>query len=222
MDITPFMECYDKHNFQELNNLDVKMLYNVVGFCKTKFTENGVFFDIGSNAGSFIKVLSAFNIKNNIHCFEPHPVLHQTTKSVYPYINMNNYCLGNMDGNVDIYIPQWSVGLSSIIMRPLFSQLNQQINKINVKCQKMDTYCNVNNINDINFVKIDVEGAEKDIFEGSSELLKNKKIKCGIFEIGQTLYDANTHENEICDLLYSYGYIVDKRFSQNDYVFYLP
>lgn len=222
MDITPFTECYDKHDFKELNNLDVNMLYNVVEFCKNKFTRDGMFFDIGSNAGSFVKVLNYCNINNNIHCFEPHPVLHQTTKQVYPYVNMNNYCLGNIDGNIDIYIPQWSVGLSSVINRPVFSQLGQQINKLNVKCQKLDTYCNEHNITNINFVKIDVEGAEKFIFEGAKELLKNKQIKCGIFEVGQTLYDANTHENEICDILLSYGYILNKTFSKNDYVFYLP
>lgn len=42
---------------------------------------------------------------------------------------MNNYCLGNTDGSIDIYIPQWSVGLSSVINRPVFSQLNQEIKK---------------------------------------------------------------------------------------------
>ena len=222
MDITPFTECYDKHDFKELNDLDVNMLYNVVEFCRNKFTRDGMFFDIGSNAGSFVKVLNDCNINNNIHCFEPHPVLHQNTKQVYPYVNMNNYCLGNIDGNIDIYIPQWSVGLSSVINRPVFSQLGQQIYKLNVKCQKLDTYCNEQNITNINFVKIDVEGAEKFIFEGATELLKNKQIKCGIFEVGQTLYDANTHENEICEILLSYGYILNKTFSKSDYVFYLP
>ena len=40
------------------------------------------FFDIGCNSGSFVKSLSAFNIKNNVHCFEPHPVLSKKTKEV--------------------------------------------------------------------------------------------------------------------------------------------
>lgn len=34
---------------------------------------------------------------------------------------MNNYCLGNKNENenIDIYIPMWSVSLSSIINRPV-------------------------------------------------------------------------------------------------------
>ena len=74
----------------------------------------------------------------------------------------------------------------------------------------------------IDFVKIDVEGAEKMVFEGAIELLQNKKIKCGIFEVEQTLYDANTHENEICNMLMDYGYLINKDISTADYLFYLP
>lgn len=135
---------------------------------------------------------------------------------------MNDYCLGNIDGNIDIYMPQWSVGLSSIINRPVFSQLNQTIVKLNVKCEKLDTYCELNNITEIGFIKIDVEGAEKIIFEGANNLLKNKKILCGLFEVGQTLYDANTSELEIIKLLEECGYKIDKTISQTDYLFYLP
>jgi FkbM family methyltransferase len=222
MDISPFVQCFDKHNFEELNNLDINMLFNAVLFYKNNFSNtNGVFFDIGSNSGSFVKVLQQFDISQNIHCFEPHPVLHEVTKLVYPFIHMNNYCLGNINGNIDIYIPQWSVGLSSIINRPVFSTLNQEINKINVQCKTLDTYCKENNIDMIDFVKIDVEGAEKFVLEGATELLQNKKIRCGIFEIGQTLYDANTNENQICTMLMNYGYTINTSISNSDYLFYL-
>lgn len=225
MDNHVFFQCFDKHNFHELNNIDVDILYNAVKFYKDNFINNdnkdAVFFDVGSNAGSFLKVLNHFNIKDNIHCFEPHPVLQEFTKFVYPHVNMNNYCLGNMDGQIDIYIPQHSVGLSSVINRPTFSSLNQEIYKINVGCKKLDTYCKENNIDTIDFIKIDVEGSEKYVFEGAVELLKNNKIKCGIFEIGQALYDANTNEDEIVNMLISYGYNIHKDISTNDYVFYL-
>jgi len=216
-------KCFEKHSFEELNNCDVYMLNRALEFYLNKFGNDQAFiFDIGSNSGSFIKALQNFNITNNIVCFEPHPVISKKTKEVYPYVNMNSYCLGNLDDNIDIYIPQWSVGLSSIINRPVFSQLNQEIVKLNVKCEKLDTYCELNNISEIGFIKIDVEGGEKTIFEGAEKMLRNNKIKCGIFEVGQTLTDANTSEEEIINLLESYGYKIDKTISQNDYLFYLP
>ena len=120
-----------------------------------------------------------------------------------------------------IYIPKWSVGLSSVIKRPVFNNLNQDIYTLNVKCQTLDSYCELNNISQIDFIKIDVEGAEKYIFEGATKLLENKKIKCGVFEIGQTLYDANTHENEIIQILENYGYTINKTIDENNYLFYI-
>ena len=134
-------KCFEKHSFNELNNLDYDILHRAFNFYLNKFNnKTSIIFDVGSNSGSFVNVLQNFNINNNIICFEPHPIISKKTKEVYPYINMNSYCLGNIDGNVDIYIPQWSVGLSSIINRPVFNQLNQEIILLNVKCEKLDTY----------------------------------------------------------------------------------
>ena len=218
-----FSECFDKHCFDELNNIDVHMLRNSFSFYLNKFAcDNPVIFDVGTNAGSFIKVLEGFGIRQNVHCFEPHPVISNKTKEVYPFINMNEYCLGNADGNINIYIPKWSVGLSSIINRPVFSKLNQPIYNLDVKCEKLDTYCEINNISKIDFIKIDVEGGEKTIFEGATKMLENKKIMCGVFEIGETLKDANTNETEIIDLLHKYGYAINTTFDNSNYMFYLP
>jgi FkbM family methyltransferase len=198
------VRCFEKHSFEELNNLDI----NVFELCNPvidSLDKSGVFIDIGCNAGSFIKYLLNKNI-TNVHAFEPHPVLSEKVRVTYPHVKMNEYCLADTNGMVDIHIPTHSVGLSSLIRRPVFDKLEQEITVLNVKSETLDTYCEKNNINKIQFIKIDVEGAEYLIFKGAKELLKNKKIKCGIFEIGQTLTDANTSENEICSYLKSYGY----------------
>jgi FkbM family methyltransferase len=215
--------CFEKHNFEELNDIDFHTLYKAfLYFLQTFGYEGGAIFDVGCNAGSFVKVLQVFSLQQNIHCFEPHPVISKKTKELYPFVRMNEFCLGNQDGVQDIYIPQWSVGLSSLIYRPVFDQLGQQIFTLNIQCQKLDTYCAENGISEIAFIKIDVEGAEKMIFEGSTNLLKEKKIKCGIFEVGQTLVDAKTSEQEIISLLEGYGYVINRSFSNDNLVFHLP
>ena len=216
-----FSKCYEKHNFVELNNIDISTLINILSFHLKLFPENKVFFDVGSNAGSFIKALSNFNIYNDIHCFEPHPIISKNTKQIYNYVKMNDFCLSNTDGIIDMNYPMWSVGLSSIIKRPIFDNLGTEIKVVKTKSQKLDTYCFENNINYIDFIKIDVEGAEKLIFEGALNLLEQKKIKAGVFEIGETLKDANTSETEIESLLINYGYIINKNLSNNDWYFYL-
>jgi FkbM family methyltransferase len=216
--------CFEKHSFQELNDIDIyilqKILFHFTNFRQSLNTES-VFFDVGTNAGSFLKVLDIFAF-SNVHCFEPHPILSAKTKEVYPHIVMNNYCLGSSNGFIDIYIPSMSVGLSSIVRRPVFDRLNQVITKLNVKCQTLDSYCEEHAIDQIDFIKIDVEGAEKTVFEGAKRLLQEKRIKAGVFEIGETLKDAGTSTDEVCALIESYGYVIEKHFSENDYVFSLP
>ena len=220
-----FERCFEKHNFNELNNLDANILYNTILYYKNKYKNNPeVIFDVGCNAGSFIKVLEHINITNNIHCFEPHPYLSNYTKQIYPLINMNNFCLTNHIGTIDIIIPMWSVGLSSIIQRPVFDRLKsegQEFKKINVKCDTIDNYCKINNIENIDFIKIDVEGAEKMVLDGANIMLQNNKIKMGLFEIGQTLHDAGTSEDEICNFLMKYNYKIEKNLVPDNYIFYL-
>jgi FkbM family methyltransferase len=216
--------CFEKYSFQELNTIDFKILQEVLFYFKTSkqsLHPESVFFDVGTNAGSFIKALDLFSFPN-VHCFEPHPLLAEKTKQVYPHITMNDYCLGNRNGFIDIYIPILSVGLSSVIRRPVFDQLNQEIIVLNVKCQTLDSYCEEHSIQQIDFIKIDVEGAEKTVLEGAKGLLQSHRIKAGIFEIGQTLSDAGASTEEVCELLENYGYVINKQFSSNDYIFSLP
>ena len=201
------INCFEKHSFGELNHIDYHLLKQSVEHMNKlhSFTDKSVFFDVGTNAGSFVKVLKEKNY-NNIHCFEPHPVLAKTTKTVYPSIIMNEMCVGNNEDHVVINIPEHSVGLSSIIERPIFSNLEQNIYRIITKCTTIDTYCKNNNIDKIDFLKIDVEGYEKYIFEGAEEMLSSHKIISGIFEVGDTLKDAGYTENDIYKILIKHHY----------------
>lgn len=216
-------KCFEKHPFNELNNIDVDNFDKLFGKYMNiiRGDKKTVFFDVGCNAGSFIKVLKKLGFENNIFCFEPHPVLSKIVKEHYPYIRMNEFCLANYNGEITINIPTLSVGLSSIIRRPVFDVLGQEINLLTVGCKTLDSYCEENGISFIDFIKIDVEGAEKVVFEGAHNLLSSRRIKSGLFEIGQTLVDAGTSTDEVCNLIESYGYKLDKTLFNNDIFFYL-
>ena len=67
----------------------------------------------------------------------------------------------------------------------------------------------------------ELEGAEKLVFDGARRMLGEKRIKAGIFEIGQTLVDAGTSSEEVISLIEGYGYKTNRSFSENDVVFYL-
>lgn len=216
------LRCFEKHSFAELNNIDVPMFEKVLAHFKKQFpTEAKVIFDVGCNAGSFIKTLLDLGFKSNIHCFEPHPILSKKVKDKYPTVIMNECCLSHTNSDIVINIPMWSCGVSSVIYRPVFNTLQgQDIIKYNTKAITIDSYCEQNNIEMIDFIKIDVEGAEKMVLDGAKRMLSQNKIRAGIFEYGATLTDAGTSAEEIMEMLGSYGYKFDKSLSKSDIYFY--
>lgn len=52
-------------------------------------------------------------------------------------------------------------------------------------------------------------------------MFKEKKIKAGLFEIGETLKDAGTSEKEIETILKTHGYNIVKNLSRNDWYFHI-
>ena len=52
----------------------------------------------------------------------------------------------------------------------------------------LDNYCNKNNINNITFIKIDVEGIELDVLKGSTNIIKKNKPDIFI-EINEKKYN---------------------------------
>ena len=126
---------------------------------------------------------------------------------------MNKLCLSDKIEKSVINIPTWSVGLSSMIERPVFQQLESQgqyIEKLEVDTITIDKYCQDNNVKCIDFIKIDVEGAEYRVLKGAENMLKKRLIKSGIFETGETLTDAKVSEKQLMEYLEEYGYILQK------------
>lgn len=184
---------------------------------------NAPFFDIGCNAGSFVRVLQGYRITEQVHCFEPHPVLSAKTKETFPHITMNEMCVSNRSGPAEINLPMLSCSIGSLIDRPVFKNLpGQVVVKHPVQCITLDEYCAGRGIDWIEFMKIDVEGAEKMVLDGAASLLSARRIGGGVFEVGSTLTDAGTSAEEICALLEGYGYVVDTTADKSNYLFYLP
>ena len=223
-----FKDIFRRHSFEYMNNMDISIMSSILNYHKKIFdmTENDIVFDVGTNCGSFVKALLKLQITKNIHCFEPHPVLSKITRDLYKHIIMNKVCLSNNNNNVIVNFPQTSLGISSIINRSLFKDKKcNSIDKVKkLECQSLtiDYYCNINNINFINFIKIDVEGAEKMVLEGAKNMLEQKKIKGGMIEIIESqLKEAETSSEEIEYILKNYGYNIIKTLSKNDWYFHI-
>lgn len=215
-----FNNFFSEYGFEFLETID----YNIHVTALNKFKEifnrdNGVVFDIGANAGSFIRATKSVLTDTKIHAFEPHPVLCDYLISKYPDVKVNNTCCGDKDETLYINIPDTSIVISSVLDRPVFKELKSQtIHKHAVKSQTLDTYCKEHNIESIDYIKIDVEGYEFRVMQGMENLLKNNRVTCGHFEIlVQELHPIE----EVYTFLKKYNYKIDFNISNADAFFYL-
>lgn len=204
----------NESHFNALNKLDLSKLVSALKYAQENvgFDNDFVFVDVGTNAGSFIE--AAYHnglLDGQIHCFEPHPQLAKIVKEKYPKIKMNNFCLSNKSESIPMFFPKANPALSSFYNRPVFKMLGTEIYKIDVKCETLTEYCLRENLNSIDFIKIDTEGAEHPILNGAIELLKAGKIKCGFFELGsgECYRDANFRYEDTIALLTATGYKID-------------
>ena len=82
-----------------------------------------------------------------------------------------------------------------------------EVDQIKCEFKKIDDFCKANYIDCLDFLKIDVQGAEFKVLKGAHELLAAKKIKVIQFEviIGET-YDGQKPISYYFQLLENYDY----------------
>jgi FkbM family methyltransferase len=137
-----------------------------------------VVFDVGSNKGEFTDVL--IDNVEQIHLFEPNEMLLTYTKVKYcdrENVVYNNQALCDIEeGETDFYyFVNENNGLSSIYNNPEWDYLPKKHTKVPVT--SIDAYCEANNISTIDFLKVDVEGAETVVLCGASEMIADRRIK---------------------------------------------
>ena len=170
---------------------------------------DSVILDIGANIGLFSLVLASKSKNIKVHAFEPIQ-LNADLISVSKQINhlhnitINQTCVGANDGFVE-----FSVSTDSAYSSMINSGRKQEAEKINCPICRLDNYVQGANIQKIDFIKIDVEGAEKLVLTGAHALLTHPVLRPYLLMF--ELYDLNlkqyaTSVNDIVQLMNEYGY----------------
>lgn len=163
-------------------------------------------FDVGANIGKYSTSFSTFLTQNYcIHCFEPlnstFKILLENTKD-NKNIVCHNLALGDKIGEAIIYSNTMTNTQSSLIPRDM-SHWGSEYNLSNpdkISETTLNEFCKINNINYIDFLKLDVEGYEWLFYKGASELL-NRKIGIIQFELGVCAVDGKYFFKDIFYLL---------------------
>lgn len=183
---------------------------NIFTFLSKNLKKNSVFLEVGPNSGYFSLLASAIIKAGTIHAFEPAPQPYENMKKSIKLnnvrnIKLSNVCIGDKNGVVEFY-SSFHSDVSGLKKTPY--QKGNRI--IKSKMTTLDNYCKENKIKKIDIVKIDTEGAEKNIVFGSSNIIKKFHPKMIIEFCNKTAKPYGYHPNDIYDFLTKLGYIAYK------------
>lgn len=180
-------------------------LYN---FIKKHINDTSVFFDIGANSGYFSLLASQISKNGFVHAFEPVPKAYRNFNNTIKLnhiknIKLNNVCIGTKKGVVTFYVASHS-DLSSLKVTA-FQMKNR---RIRCKMITLTDYCKNTILTKIDIMKIDTEGAERDILLNSKEILKKFKPILIVEFSNKTAEAFGYHPNDIYDFLTTLGYTI--------------
>lgn len=185
-----------------------------------KFIKPGsTVFDIGANTGKWSTYVRQAKENITLHIFEPIPDLYAQiaitfSKSIHDKKTfITNTAIGKHLKNKKFFVYSQAKTLSSLYRRG--SEIERQIIKdtpkeITVPVDTLDHYCEQHAVGHIDFLKVDVEGAELDVFEGAQRMLRESRIDLIQFEYGGTFADAGITLEQVYVLLKTYDYLLFK------------
>lgn len=198
-----YIKYYEGFSYNFLKNGEKKILENL-----SKYNFKTIF-DVGANTGDWTGIAQKSFPKCSFHLFE-------LSKETFLNLNkrfhnkknilLRNVALSNSIGNLEYQDFGENSGLNSLLKNANYHQEDFQLKT--TTSTTGDEYCLVNNINHIDFLKIDVEGAENIVLNGFSGMIKKQKIDIIQFEYGYTHGDSHFLMKDFYNLFIENNYSV--------------
>ena len=187
-------------------------------------------FDVGANVGQSVELIKSIWKNATVHCFEPQASCLERLRSCAQHyekqtVLINEFGLSNVAmQEANFFIHERSTGLAgfnkfnfsskdSIDLRTLKGQPASVLDRYKSQFNDMETvsvlkaedYIRANNIESIDFLKIDTQGHEPEVLEGfGAELSRVHVIRTEI--MFYDLYDRQLSFSDIEALLHPYGF----------------
>lgn len=170
--------------------------------------------DIGAHSGGFIDEVKAYYKINQALLVEPMSEMSFFLKNKFPSKNFTVYqnAISNKDNEiVEFSVNEFSETSSLLDIKnemPEWSRINiSEIKKEKVELKKLDTIFSEICWDNVDLLKIDVQGAEKFVLEGAHETLK--KTKYIWIELSfRPMYENSAIFNDIYQILFDSGFVL--------------
>ncbi len=166
---------------------------------KQQIRANSNCIDVGCHKGEILDIMLKYSPNGKHYGFEPIPYLYNSLKEKYKNKSeILPYALADKSGNTTFQYVKNAPAYSGIKLRK-YDIENPEIEEIEVEIKTLDEIIPSNL--KVDFIKIDVEGAELGVLKGSRQILKKHKPTV-IFEFGLGASDYyGTTPSDIFNLL---------------------
>lgn len=167
--------------------------------------DNSNCIDIGCHKGEILEEILKRAPKGHHYAFEPIPIFYNALKAEFAAenITLSNIALSDKKGNATF---------NYVVDAPAYSGLQKReyklkepnIEELTVELNKLDDVLPKDYR--VNFIKLDVEGAEFDVLKGAEKLMKNQSPTI-IFEFGLGASDHyDVHPEEFFAFMKNFNY----------------
>ena len=164
--------------------------------------DSSVVFDVGAHTGEWANLALKINPALQIHCFEPGKDNFEklTGNVIADQVICNNDGLSSSRGEKPFFIYKDAPGLNSLYQRRGLEDgwgLEKTEEIEIVRLDTLEQYCTERNIEEIDFMKVDVEGHELEVFTGGVSLFQEGRVRVIQFEYGGCNIDSKVFLKDI-------------------------
>lgn len=182
-------------------------------------SEGMTVFDVGAYIGDLTWVFSQFaGESGRVFAFEPSGPNFAKLKALCDLMELENIAceqlaVSDSSGLVDYFsygkhYGEWG-SLAQRNIDEIGGKLEYETKIEKVPSITLDEYCLKNNIENIDVLKIDVEGFELQVLHGAKRLFLEKRIGYCLFEFGGTTFEVGTSPRMITEFFEEVGYKIE-------------
>jgi FkbM family methyltransferase len=189
-------------DYKSESNGELRLLQTLLPFCQTVF-------DVGACGGEWTEAALEIKPELTVHCFEPQESCQQALVGrIGGRAILNCFAVGRASGEATIYSTDEDLQVTSTYRMPYLSKVAMREDTISILT--LTDYCARYNVPHIDFLKIDVEGAEMDVLEGGIELFRQGRIMAAQVEYGATWTGSGRQLRDLFDLMAGMEYVIAK------------
>ena len=154
--------------FPDIFNDETLIAEGPYEYGEVRLKEGDVVFDCGSNFGVFSVYAASKGCQS--YAFEPTPALNDLIKQqsalngekIHPVL----MAVSDAEGEAVFHVDEYSSGGSSLLKRA------ESTSDIKVKLTSLDQFVETHHLDKVDFIKADIEGAERLLLKGAKNILK--------------------------------------------------